>query len=415
MDHGADWWNEANCDLASLSDYWGSDAWTTGKSFRLQMLSAIAPGKDLWIMETLGGSPPRWWSMPLWTGKHLELETWSFLGQGAKGVVQYRWEPILSENETLMYSMVDVDSDDTEKRLRMSGVISRVRELQTFLDSAKPPQPQALLYFPRSHFLQACLQYPGLVLLGGPGASWTNTIEGWYGLLKHAGYTTSFLCRRMAFSGKDTAVVVAFPEFLEDDEWTALASFAASGGLVLLQVPAQNTESSQKVAARLGLTIDALEVRRNPVDGWALVKPDGRNAGAAYERRATIKDTGAAAVWARFHDNGRPAVCSRQGGWLVSTFDIGHSYGVTLRKELRGLITTWLRQKLEPFLKVEGVDEDYRSLVEVNALEQGNRLLLVCCNRSPYQWDLNVSADGYRPARFRVLPFEARQELTQRV
>jgi len=67
---------------------------------------------------------------------------------------------------------------------------------------------------------------------------------------------------------------------------------------------------------------------------------------------------------------------------------------------------------LEPFLKVGGVDEDYRPLVEVNALEQGNRLLYVCCNRSPYEWDLSVSAKGYRPARFRVPPFEARQEFT---
>ena len=415
LDRGADWWNTSNCELASLSDYWGSDAWTTGKSFRLALLSAINPGKDLWVMETLGGSPPRWWSMPLWTGKHLELETWSFLGQGAKGIVQYRWEPILSENETLMYSMVDVDSDATEKRARMSQVISRVRAIEAFLRSATPLHPQAFLYFPRRHFVHASLLYPGLLLGGGPGASWTNTVEGWYGLLRHAGYPTSFLSGPLASLGKEVAVVVAFPEFLEDQDWADLESFAARGGLILLQMPTQDRTSCENVAVRVGLAIQEIEVRRNPVDGWALLREDGKNGGAAYERRVTIMEAGAAEVRARFHDNRRPALWSRGSGhWLVSAFDVGHSYGVTLRKELRGLIGSWMQQNLEPSMKVEGVDEDYRALVEVNALEHEGRLLYVCCNRSPYEWGLSVSVKGYRAARFRVPAFESRQEFVSR-
>ncbi|MBI4165733.1 MAG: DUF4350 domain-containing protein [Acidobacteria bacterium] len=291
-------------------------------------------------------------------------------------------------------------------------MIRQVKGLQSFLRPATRLQPQAFLYFPRRHYVQACLVHPFGEWFAPNRFAWTTTLEGWYGLLAHAGYPTALLCGPLSSLDKDHVVVVPFSEFLEEPEWADLESFAAKGGRVILQLPTEDPVSTKRVAAKLGLAVDEVEVRKGRVDGWVLTKGDGKNGGAAYEKRVTLSEANPLDVRARFHDNRRPALFSwGKDHWLVSAFDVGHSYNVTLRKELRGLIVSWIQPKLEPRIQVQGIDEDYRPLVEVNALQHDNRLLFICCNRSPYEWDMTVSVRGYAAGRIKVPPFESRQEL----
>jgi len=413
LDRGADWWNTRQCDMPAKSAYYGSDAYSTGRYAEMAFLAAINPGKELWALETLGGPPSKAWNVNLWTGKNLEIEMWSLLGNGAKAVIQYKWEPILAENETLMYATVDVDSDNTEKRARMQQAIHRTRELQSFLRPAKLLSPQIRFYFPRRHYTEAVLSYPGF-----PDGAWIKKLGGWYALLTHAGYRVAFLCYPETGLPQEQIIFIPFSEFLDENEWSRLESFTSQGGRVILQISTEGIEAARKVAEKLGLSVEEVEARARGwmVDGWVLTKKDGKNAGAAYINRVAVSGAKGIDVLARYYDNNRPAlITQREGRWLISTFDVGHSYNWTLRKELRQAIASWIRSVgLEPKIKVEGIDEDYRPMVEVNALEHDGKLLLICCNRSPYQWELTVRVDKYAPASVKFGPFEARQVFTRR-
>jgi hypothetical protein len=119
-----------------------------------------------------------------------------------------------------------------------------------------------------------------------------------------------------------------------------------------LQLPAEDMGCATQVASKLGLTVDEVEVRKGLVDGWALVKADGKNGGAAYEKRLTLQERGEFEIRARFHDNGRAAMLGRGNGhWLIATFDVGHSYEVMLRKETRKMISEWIGQEWNRGLK----------------------------------------------------------------
>lgn len=413
LDDGSDWWTTRQSDVAALSEYWGSDAWTVNRSVRLALLAGLNPGKQLWALETQGGMAPKFFMPTLWTGKHLELETWALLARGAKGIVQYRWEPLLAENETMMFSMVDVASNDTEKRRRMTEVNACIREIAPFLAAARPPEPQVTLYLPRDTYVQASLKYPAAVSLYPLGYAPSPTLDGWYGLLTHAGFATDILCETPTPLLGGRVLVVPFTEFLSEAEWAALEAHRAVGGRAILQLPAGDEVAAARVSARLGFICEEAEVRPWNLDGWALFRQDGSNVGAAYTRRVTLARLKAEASLAHFHDNGRPALIQAGGGrWLVASFDIGHSYDLMLHKALRIGIASWIEAAgCSPHLRIDGIDEDYRPLVEVRLLENGGEALVIACNRSPYAWDVTIHTRCHAPVPAELPAFEARQIL----
>jgi len=405
---GSDWWTTRESDVPSLSAYWGSDVWTTHKSVRLALLAGINPGRKPWVLEALGGMPPKPFAPALWTGKHLELETWSYLGRGVGGVVQYRWEPILAENETLMFGMVEVDNDDTEKRRRMIQINRRVRELEPFLQSARTPAAQVSIYHTRETDLRVALKYPDALQLN---STLPLSLDGWYGLLSHAGFTTAMLCEFPAEFPKGQVLVVPTTEFLSDAEWAALELFMLAGGRAVLQMPTGDAEAAERVSRRLGLPFEELEARAGLVYGWALTDLQGRNVAAAHGKRVAVKEAPGVQTLARFHDNDRPALIEAHGGRsFIATFDLGSSYDAMLHRQLRAAVAGWItRGGSEPRIVVEGILDEYRPLVEVSVLEGADRALIVCCNRSAYEWDAKISVAGYLPVEMNLPPFEARQ------
>ena len=150
---------------------------------------------------------------------------------------------------------------------------------------------------------------------------------------------------------------------------------------------------------------------------WTIRKKDGKSAGGVYITRALIRGPKDRDIIASYYDNKCPALfTSHRGKWLIGAFNIGFSYNFTLRKELRQTIASWIRSVgLEPKVKVEGIDEDYRPMIEVNALEHDGRVLLICCNRSPYEWDLKVTVAKYVSLGIKLPPAESRQVFTSAV
>jgi hypothetical protein len=284
--------------------------------------------------------------------------------------------------------------------------------LESFLRDATSIKPRAVIWFPREHYMQGTLKYPAEINLLPILHTAPLTLDGWYGLLSHAGYQPGFRCDSAPSVPSDQAIVVPFTEFLTDEEWIALERFSDDGGRVILQLPTENAEAARRVSARLGLEMQELERRKCAADGWMLTSPQGKNVGTAHIKRVTVADVDTPEVFARFYDTKRPALLAqRSGRWLIGAFDIGSSYDHTLRTELRGSIEKWLKQgDVAPVMIVEGIDEDYRPMVEVSALEQDGRALLIVCNRSPYEWDLKITVSKYRPIAMHVPPFESRQQ-----
>ena len=77
-----------------------------------------------------------------WTGKDIEIEMNSVISYGLRGLIFYRWEPLINGQETCMMALTDAGDYNTERRLHTKAAIERLQQHEPVLDSC--PQPASL-------------------------------------------------------------------------------------------------------------------------------------------------------------------------------------------------------------------------------------------------------------------------------
>ena len=120
---------------------------------------------------------------------------------------------------------------------------------------------------------------------------------------------------------------------------------------------------------------------------------------------------------ATYRDSGEPALLGLEpeGRILVPTFALGRSYFSSLHRGLRRLIQRWLPESLDPDVTIQGVPDEYRSLVEARLVESGRGNLLFVINRSGYDWEIVVQPRGYQAEKLRMPTHGAAHRLVRRI
>jgi len=120
---------------------------------------------------------------------------------------------------------------------------------------------------------------------------------------------------------------------------------------------------------------------------------------------------------ATYTDSGKPALISSgpEGRILIPTFALGRSYFSSLHRGLRRLIRGWLPDSLSPDVTVQGVPDEYRSLVEARLVESDRGSLLFLINRSGYDWEVEVQPRGYQAESVRLPTHGATHRLVRKI
>ena len=155
-----DWWATRELDLLSTSHYAGSNEATASSGVNLTILKEFAGDKETWITEFQGGPCPTSGALgelfqPSWTGRDIELEVNSAVSHGIRGLIFYRWEPLVSGPETCMQAMIEADEYDTERRLATKHTIDRLREHSAIVGPGRNRGARVALYLRRRQIHEA--------------------------------------------------------------------------------------------------------------------------------------------------------------------------------------------------------------------------------------------------------------------
>ena len=146
-----DWWKLRSYDLMSASHYAASGEDTQGKSVQLAMMKALGPGKDWWIAEFQGGPFILGGRDTLYNGKQIILELNAALAHNMKGVIFYRWDPLLNGPEPWINAIIGVATYDTERRLTLKKGVTELQEYRDVLERGRSIAPSVGIYLRRDH------------------------------------------------------------------------------------------------------------------------------------------------------------------------------------------------------------------------------------------------------------------------
>ena len=394
---GQDWWIASELDYASHSNYPGpADETAAEVGVRIDLLKALAPGKEVWVAEFQGGPFANY---TLWRGIQLETEVNKIFSHGCRALYFYRWDPLMCGPEPWINGMVEPDTYETERRAAAQRVIAELRQVEQMIAKGTTVSPRIGIYLPRHVVWTADDQ----------NAPLEKTVHGLYALFLDLGYSTAFLPELPAAGSDLPLLVLPFPAGYSDEEWNAVMAYAGGGGRVIVDLPMTTTGETAAVAARLGMQCaNLIRPIYFLVSGWSLTDSKGHFAGYAFHERVDVEGH-AGEVVATFRDNGLPAlVAGGPGGRvLVPAFPLGRSYFSSLHQGLRTTIGRWLPSDLPPDIEVKGVPVEYRSLVEARVLESPEGSLLFVMNRSGYDWEIEVCPRTYQPVSVKLPSYGA--------
>ncbi len=393
-----DWWTSRELDLATCSHYANSDETSASSAVNLAILKAIAPGRDTWITEFAGGNAYGFSLFKrIWTGQDLELEINSAISHGMRGLIIYRWEPIISGQETGMMALTEAGDHDTERRRGVQRTIGRIREIEPLIRAAAPRPARVGIYL-RRHQLHYAEEHRHLVdEIRGPVF---ESVRGHYAIWTELGYET----RAVVDDPRDVPppVLVAFPYLYEAQDLDAVHAVLAAGGLAVVELPARDEAASRRVGAAFGLELQAVESpgRFHPVTGWNLVstEPGSPIVTYGYDSRALIGESAGDDVLLWYGDTRRPAAlrpAAFDGRLLVLTFAAGLGYDRLRHPGIRETLGSFAAGFLRTDLRVGGVPREIASLVETRLLEGDAGGVAFVINRSSYSLDLTIEIDGY--------------------
>lgn len=392
---GTDWWNLRPYEFMSQSLYWGSGEQTQKEAVTLQFLKALGPGKPVWISEFQGGP---FFNPILLTGKHMVMELNAAFAHGIQGLIYYRWDPLLTGAEPWINGLVEVDTDDTERRLTLKKGIAELRRHEPLIDRSRSQKPSVGLLMTRDQVLHASEHRYGLAA----------SVPGYYSLLSAAGYEMGFVVDAFDPAACEYDAMV-FPYLLLDDGLIGkIKAYAKSGRLAIVELPRHDLAMAKKVGAALGLRVTGREKPNYWLTGWDLrgtgAKPGaaaGDYIGFAADDRLLFKP-GKARVLATYGIDQRPAVVQPDGfdgNILVSGFALGETHGKMLHEGIRNFVGAFLQRKVQPDIVVKGGHDAYRALLDTRVLETDKEGLLFVINRSLYDYDLEISVKGYAPVK----------------
>jgi beta-galactosidase GanA len=398
---GQDWWIASQLDYASHSSYPGPAHETAAEvGVRIDLLKALAPGKEVWVAEFQGGPFANY---TLWRGIQLETEVNKVFSHGCRSLFFYRWDPLMCGPEPWINGMVEPDTYDTERRAAAQRVIAELREHEQIIATGTTVSPRIGIYLPR-HVVWTASTHDAPI---------EKTVHGLYALFLDLGYSVAFVTEPFSGDGDLALLVLPFPMGYSEAEWQAIMAYTERGGSVIVDLPMTTTEETNAVAARLGLQCtNLIRPIYYLVSGWSLTDMQERFAGYAFHERVDVQDH-AGKVVATFRDNGLAGlVATGPGGRiLVPSFPLGRSYFSSLHQGLRATIRKWLPAGLAPDILVTGVPDEYRSLVEARVLESPNGSLLFVMNRSGYDWQIEVCPRGYQPVGVKLPTYGAVRQL----
>jgi beta-galactosidase GanA len=399
---GQDWWIASQLDYASHSNYPGAAPQTTSEAgARIDLLKACAPGKDVWVTEFQGGPFANY---VLWRGINIEAEVNKVFSHGCRALFVYRWDPLMCGPEPWINGLTEPDTYDTERRLAMKRVIAELREQEVLIGSGKRAAPRVAIYLPRQMVWAA----------GAREAPLYQTVNGLYGLFVDLGYEVQFISEPFRADCDLALVAVPFTLDLTEVERDALQGYLGRGGRVIAELPMTNLADCQAASEWLGLRCREWMRPIYFIAGWSINNDEGRFGGYAFHDRVLLDGFTGQAV-ATYRDNAEPALIAAgpEGRLLIPTFALGRSYFSSFHQGLRTTIGSWLPPSLEPDIRIAGVPDEYRALVEARVLESPQGSLLFVINRSGYDWEIEVCPRGYREVRVKLPTYGAvRQTLT---
>lgn len=402
--NGQDWWILPQLDYASSSHYWGSGPRTGAEAgSRIALLKALAPGSQAWLTECQGG-PFR--SDILWRGINIEAEVNQVFSYASHAHYFYRWDPLMSGPEPWINHMVDADEYDTERRLATKRVIADLRRYEDLIAVGDTVPARIGIYLTREMIWAA----------NAREAPISETVVGLYALLMDMGYEVTFIPHSFSADCDLELVAVPFTLGISAAEGKAFRSYAERGGRFIAELPMTNLEECQQFAGQLGLNCREWVRPIYFIAGWSVNDADGRFGGYAFHDQVLLDNYTGNPI-ATYRDSGEPALISTgpEGRILIPTFALGRSYFSSLHRGLRRLIQGWLPDSLSPDVTIEGVPDEYRSLVEARLVESERGNLLFLINRSGYDWEVEVQPRGYQAEKVRLPTHGATHRLVRRV
>ena len=408
-----DWWNLGSYDLMSYSHYCGSGEHTVGKAIQTAMLKALGPGKDIWIAEfqggpfTLGGRPI------LYNGKQMVLELNAALAHNVKGVIFYRWDPLLNGPEPWINGMIGVDTYDTERRLTLKKGIAELQEYRDILARGRSIAPSVGIFLKRDHAVHS----------SELGYDLEQAMNGNYSMLSALGYEVAVLLDEFDPANCPYDAMI-FPYTYIDTELAAdIRQYARSGRRAIVELPVQDIDAAKTVGKQFGLEIDGHEKPNYWFNGWDLRSTreepgaeEGRFAGFGAHERLLLDATGHK-VLLTYGLDGRPAVVVPEGfgdNVLLFGFPLGRTHFTMLHQDLRNFVGAFIGEKVQPDIVLKGVPDEYRAIVETRVIETEKEGLLFVINRGLYDYDLEVAVKGYQPIKTKVGMYSVRKQRLKR-
>ena len=389
--NGVDWWYGRNLDLVGMSSGY--------ENYSLELLRSVT-GMNPWILELAAGPNEQ---QPFFSGDEIRVGTFNMLGYGVKGIIYYRWEPLMNRLEPWVHSIIEPGNYETERRKKIRDMITELHTVEDVLAEGMPPKADVAIYMPRSALATTLDTLPT-----------RSSSMGYHSLLNDLGYEVEFITDHFMRDDPHRFVVVPAIVSLKRSETEAIDEYLENGGKVLFEPTLLGVERCATELEWLGLKpirIDEPIYTNGSYIGWELRNPENEFVSWALHRRALLKETGEGIVDYRFFDD-FPAIMrvKRDGNAIVPMFALGWSYLSGRLKGLRSILKEWVAE-VEPGLQldVEDFPEDYWPLVKAKVLKAEKRALLLITSKATSKVDVTVRVRGYRAVRTALRPFTAKK------
>ena len=392
---GVDWWYGRRLDMVTISMYpsWGQHRGQTAYVWHdLDLLKSIT-GKNPWIMEWQAGPNN---GDPFYSGEDIRIETFNAFGHGVKGIVFYRWEPLMNRIEPWVHHIVEPGNYETERRETIHHTIGEMEAMEDVLVYGMPPKADIAIYMPRT-----------AVATSLDVNQTRNSSTGYHALFNDLGYEVEFIADHFKRDDDHKLVIVPAIQGLKQTEIEEISGYLEKGGNMVFEPSLNNTATCAAGLDWLGLTPTSIDAPIYFLVGWELKNPENEFVSWAFHRRVLLKEHPKGVVDYRFFDN-QPAIfrMNRGGNLIVTTFPFGWTYLTGRLKGLRTISKQWLTD-VEPSVSL-AVPEDFRPLVKAKVLKTEDRGLLLVTSKATSKLGITAKVKGYRAVRTAMQPFTAK-------
>jgi len=398
---GVDWWFGRELDMVTMSVYtsWGQHRAQIANIWHDFDLLRSITGKNPWIMEWQAGPNN---GDPFYSGDDIRIETFNALGHGVKGIIFYRWEPLMNRIEPWVHCMVEPGNYETERRQKTREMIKELKSVEDVLLRGVPPKGDVAIYMPR--FAVATIL---------DIKQTRNSSVGYHALLNDLGYEVEFITDHFKRSEDYKLVIIPAIVRLKQSEIREINAYLENGGNVIFEPTLNDVKSCAAELEWLGLKPTEIDSPIYFLVGWELRNSKNEFVCWAFHKRAIIEEPDESMVEYRFYD-GKPAILriSRGGNLIVTMFPFGWTYLTCRLKGLRSIFKQWLTG-VEPAVHVN-VSENVRPLIKAKVLKTKEHALLLVTSKATSKVKATIKVKGYKEIRTVLQPFTAEKYLLKK-